>query len=1829
MKKISKYTVWLRYGLLIFVAVAAALVAYAATADDLNPIDSSIDLVYTETITEIKNDFSDGDKHFLFTGKEGKGFAFGDGPYDFPDGMTYRGQNINDRQITFKIKDGLKATIKIYAYGNNNSARVLYLRKDTNDGEILASTTGAKSEIITSDITGGTYVITGADGARFCGLKITVEKSDPTLATVTDNYQWRVQEGDVLNPGVNNLADAAANTYFTYYTGGTPVDATLPPNNGPVIDGHRAWDYDLSGNSVGIQLGEGKGTITIYAGGNNYYNNVLKKGDYIDGAVTVSASCDNNGVNVDGVWCSTKIYTYTFDNSKPEVYWITLNGGILAGIDIEFEETSGPAAPKFATISDDFSWICTSGVDVVPGNNTPVNVDGQQKYYTYYNNTAPATVTDAASVLLHGGPSMSYNLDGRKLGFKVAAGKYVIDFFTSADATAKLYFGDENATGNDSFYDSRFGYTPEVSTVTIGGVEGKTTRYVIESAEETVYWLKVDNGTFAGFDVMFDISSPEAAGMVATLPSTDGSAVTWTPTKTDLRYATGLGVIDTYTSGAGTYFYHLGQTVVLGGEYPGCVPLGEGRAIGFRNAAGRELSITVATKGSGDYKVVSGHNPLDGAVVVTSSSVATDDHLTFSVTSLDEETFWVTGEKTVYVESITYTVKSSPNNGPLRLINTYYLWRAGDEAIPAQSYFDGNSLRYNNIPETGQLTPDSGNKISVLGVPTPTVMFDGDDEFVIHLGGATKGRVTVYYTGADNISMQTSSADETTYSTNSTNEIKDDYITYSNEDDVTRIKSYNFDLTDKRPTQGRLVIIGAGSTARIAAVEVVQDRNISMNAYGSKNIDWYVCGDAKMIVGSERVEGNTEYAEFYVSKGRVPRVSFFMPSVLKLFYQGKDGNPDEKYKVSVKIGKDNPQNLTMPKLYNSSGEKIDTSTGDIWIWMTRDWEVKPNSDNTQTITITATDPDPANTGSTRTWKAVLTFHYLDCPVITVSPEDPSNSTAATLTMTAADGYDGVPIFYTIDSTDPVNKDNTYEVPVGSCEGYYSTNKYSGSVDVSVNCIALAAQYVETPRPFYTDGPGSATSSLFKLLSRQKYITLADRHDITYVKEPINDEQGRFNREAGDIEVLEVNDKPVMRLMYGKGKGNWDEAVKFFRIIDDDNTFQLGAVNWSSTGKAQDSGYDTYMDPYQWTLAGSDPDKLEKGGTYPNDVKFNANPDTEMNGGIGGAYTEDGGMFLQPVAGDFFRLEPEYDGIATVWVRQNGMVDYGNMYDGQITRRPVYVLDEDGVIQRGSTIKPTALHHLSVNGVYATASGRNELRSSFANTWKYATSFDEGWNILHGSIKRADSYFPYNFEMMQIWFGDILKFKTNGTDNYIIKSGDPQSAPIEIDRANSVNINRYSRIGTQLLYRDDWMAAREAELGAKYPYADVNPFAKYGYEIPNFGYVKYFIPVKAGKSYYMGGRGTKNGFVALQFEPLPPNYDNKAYQREDNPNIVDNGTTGRATLDWNVQEPAVKLTYSAKEAVDAYDDGRVKTMTISEDGENYDWWTWWVPGAEDENREPFIYDRGNMLVGTTINVDLVRNFEAGKWYPIVLPFSVSESRMREMFGDDVKVLYLDPKVNSFSADQGRQYNSVYRPALDVDDTNLKFTNHHYQMLYANTPAFICPSEITDNPKLKGKTADDKTVFHFKRVCFAGGEIKTYDIGGGYEVTGSYYPTAKVKGFEKTEMYYISNVKVNGKDQVVMYHSKDGIDMKGTRCWIRPKKGVAHAPIMTMGFGSFSDGYGDNPGMTGITDVISDDAPATLYDNDNVYDIMGRIVAKGSTAGLPSGVYIFKGKKVYVK
>lgn len=1055
-------------------------------------------------------------------------------------------------------------------------------------------------------------------------------------------------------------------------------------------------------------------------------------------------------------------------------------------------------------------------------------------------------------------------------------------------------------------------------------------------------------------------------------------------------------------------------------------------------------------------------------------------------------------------------------------------------------------------------------------------------------------------------------------------------------------------------------------------------------------------------------EGYDEYVTFYMSSGRQANVSFIMPEAVREVYDWEKVMKDSKQKdwtetdnkitesdnLKATYGKhtikvtthSNTYDINLPK----SGEgikfdrdkgqssKMDKINGELYKWYSYSYDVPSDvskladKDYWAGVLVEATQMEDGSDSKVDEvhelegkWTIYMRFVGYQAPVCTGTGQDDKGVGTHTVTVSS---HKSGKTYYTIDSSEPANlAAMSYEDAQHS-----STNEYSATIDVTgKNCIVKAAQYLETAYQFYNDcdrrDEGGVSNSL-KLVSKDLNV-VNNKDNVVYVKDDNlvaadetdkqlfnyqpggymltlptgtetmevtgrvyswNSDKTKVNSKAGKQHEQKFSSDPMMYLTLG-GKG-WP-------YLNSSNIFEVTGNDW---GAAKDGGLKTYLDSYQFKMDVSTIKYKDWNVAWNTDEyssgNLNANPYTECNGGSGSPTTEDGGMFLQPIGGTMLRFEPEYDGVITVWLRQNGCLDNNTQENGKFARRPVFIMDENGRLMRRSTIKPTAEHYLGINGTYAINSSVCEERSQVEHTW------------LHAVAKQVFANNPLYADR----FGDDFpnRWEVDGLDHagHIMYGWWYKGFSLDATRSSinsASHVSRFEYMEPELLYRSDKIYDMEMNtLGLN------NTFAKYGYELPNFQYVRYRIPVKAGKTYYIAGRGTKNGFSAISFDPVKANTNDNsngyinALRYSDNPGLKENTTADPASAsylklqsDWSKAGTSSTTVLTAEEAIATYNS--LKTVTIKESAFNKE------NSREIQNEVKYDMDGVGNLVGQTVNVTLERKFTKNYWHPIMLPFSLSETRLEQYFGEGTKVLYLDPYKHTYhnktDYETGESWISAISPALE--NSRLYFTIHRYNMLYANTPAFICPTfEWSDTKKAPATnkvhpTPDNNGVVSditFKRVTLDGSNRQNdlgdgyfgYAISNDYEVVGSYDNTN-----QSGDVYYVNNSWNGEKNEAQLMHSVgNSVNMKPTRVWIRPKAGATnYAPIRTVGAKDFSElDFDFDNEEAGISDIVADDITVEGYANDEgVYDLLGRKMGEGSLEGLPSGVYIFKGQKVYVK
>ena len=227
------------------------------------------------------------------------------------------------------------------------------------------------------------------------------------------------------------------------------------------------------------------------------------------------------------------------------------------------------------------------------------------------------------------------------------------------------------------------------------------------------------------------------------------------------------------------------------------------------------------------------------------------------------------------------------------------------------------------------------------------------------------------------------------------------------------------------------------------------------------------------------------------------------------------------------------------------------------------------------------------------------------------------------------------------------------------------------------------------------------------------------------------------------------------------------------------------------------------------------------------------------------------------------------------------------------------------------------------------------------------------------------------------------------------------------------------------------------------------------------------------------------------------------------------------------------------------------------------------------------------VGKQYNVTLNnRTFGANKWYAVVLPFSVSQKQMKDVFGKDVKVLHYS----------------------DVDGTDLNLFEHFYQMIVGGTPVLVKPSVAVTNPVFNNVTLTSQTVVDIENTGFkCTGSWDNVDFP-----EYSYFIDAKTNSFYQ---YDPTKVETN----TVKPHAG------AFRSWIIS---TSTNPSEAKQLTTHINGIEEQGETTAIWNAISGNDDAEVATK-GIYSLSGQKMNATDTRSLPKGIYIVNGKKFIVK
>lgn len=552
---------------------------------------------------------------------------------------------------------------------------------------------------------------------------------------------------------------------------------------------------------------------------------------------------------------------------------------------------------------------------------------------------------------------------------------------------------------------------------------------------------------------------------------------------------------------------------------------------------------------------------------------------------------------------------------------------------------------------------------------------------------------------------------------------------------------------------------------------------------------------------------------------------------------------------------------------------------------------------------------------------------------------------------------------------------------------------------------------------------------------------------------------------------------------------------------------------------------------------------------------------------------DKNTFALPVRGAYLKFEPEESGTLIVYLLQNGMTDaqesdtkLGDKY--KLRRRAMYILDETG--------KNVALSKDSEWSEFAELAGKATSSSTddYANQYGFYTEsvFRCSWDKL---LKAAgnDENEMFSHSTWKAFSDDQV-----AADRAAIKSA-WENAHIDLGKNNRL-------LNTTTVQR-------------------VIKLSDGSYALPTKGYVRYSLHVKSGKTYYFFMTGSKLGVCGYAFVPKGFTGSFTEWTGKDKP-TTENGETNKADEANRklLPEPGNKDVYNTES----------KTTPGYENMTLYD-----NPTSTQTNPEM----TGDNAKVEFVNVTVNRSFQNGKWTGICLPFSVNETQVKQVFGDNAMVISFDGLIP-----EGEKKGWAH------------FSQHVNQLIEAGRPYFIKPAWTDEEPK---------SSVTFNHVSMEGVKPMTLDCVYNpnnltkdqlkvfqYQFIGNYAPT-QVPAYS-----YVMSANAKDADGnvypeggLVRYAPKNAtktLSMAGFRSYLKPCKDEDGNEITTPAQAKMAliQGFEFDGTATGIDEIVEDmNVDLSRYAK-GVYNLNGQLVSeKNSTEGLPAGVYIMNGKKIIVK
>lgn len=655
----------------------------------------------------------------------------------------------------------------------------------------------------------------------------------------------------------------------------------------------------------------------------------------------------------------------------------------------------------------------------------------------------------------------------------------------------------------------------------------------------------------------------------------------------------------------------------------------------------------------------------------------------------------------------------------------------------------------------------------------------------------------------------------------------------------------------------------------------------------------------------------------------------------------------------------------------------------------------------------------------------------------------------------------------------------------------------------------------------------------------------------------------------------TNIKTAMQMTFGGFTGGDYEAVKPSGDMDvrtDDWNYSNKHDGGTTVAGHLIEGYNS-TDGFNYNLPIDNFEYFTKGANNPVDEEGNQplleSPLSPNNGsnytyGNGVGYEQDGSFhynttYRVPSRGTYLKFEPRESGTLIVYLLQEGSCDY-HFEDGTDGHNADKVITKIGKLYQ---MKWRPLYITDETGKPVT------MVNKFGNVSKYLDAGDD--------LENAGSY-------------TLGLARCNKVEPEIDAECGSQSGVVKRDGC--------SFDWSQFRGTDADAARLLAAWPAKGQRESIIRLDNGGFALPHKAYVRYAFDVKAGKTYFVFQQGSKFWLGGYSFVPVGfP--DKCTYALDSTPNVQtqEKVWNGGATAPGTDSESDITFTWD-------------KSSTMF--------------NSNVENLYVTINDRRNSEItggtnagagGVAADVVKPRNFTKGKWESICLPFSVSESEMKEVFGDDYMLVTCDG-VYTYKDNSGNK----------VVTDEILFTRHANGYVEAGRPYLVKPSK------------DDGT-FTFKNVSIEGAESVTDYNGVVYRVPN---PTRFTVGINNEEFifkgvymretmprgsYFVYNGDAEHPNGLYRYNADAKIG--GYRAYFQLQSGRPEAALMSS-FSIRDVKFAEADIETGILAINKDGSVTEIPRNAGIYTIDGQKLSDNPLDfnKLPSGIYIVDGKK-YVK